>query len=424
MGKILGKNFIPSQSCRLVEVTTMLTDRKIQSLKIEDGKRHTDRDGLVLEIRPSGKKVFIFRFQWNKKPQTITLGNYPSLSLAEARNQALTYRGSIDKVIDPRQKDDEENKRKLTFEFIAEQWHQKNKHRWKEVTSNRHYKSLVRDVYPFIASKAIDEITKADLLQIIHPHEVKGHHEIAHRLHDRLQTIFEFAVGASLTDNYPFIGLKKALSPKPRVTNQPAIRPDEAHEMLDVIRQSPATKVNKIYVELLAHLFTRPSELRLAQWNEFNLQQAEWHIPAERMKMAAAHWVPLSPHTTKLLRELKLLTGFTPYLFNSPTAKNPQPISETSARKLIHNTGYKDRHTLHGFRALASTVLHEQSNFRTDAIEAQLAHKVQGVRGIYLRANFKQERKELMLWYSDWLNSYTKAQLEKSQSIGECQWSL
>ncbi|MCC5792824.1 MAG: integrase arm-type DNA-binding domain-containing protein [Legionellaceae bacterium] len=401
----MGKNFIPLfQSCRLVEVTAMLTDRKIQSLKIEDGKRHADRDGLVLEIRPSGKKVFIFRFQWNKKPQTITLGNYPSLSLAEARNQALTYRGSIDKGIDPRQKDDEENKRKLTFAFIAEQWHQKNKHRWKDVTSNRHYKSLVRDVYPFIAEKPIDDVTKHDLLQIIHPHELKGHHEVTHRLHDRLQSIFEFAVGASFTDNYPFIGLKKALSPKPRVTNQPAIRPDEAHEMLEVIRQSPATKINKIYVELLAYLFTRPSELRLAQWNEFNLQQAEWHIPAERMKMAAAaHWVSLSAHAMTLLKELRLLTGFTPYLFNSPTAKRLQPISETSARKLLHNTGYKNRHTLHGFRALASTVLHEQSHFRTDAIEAQLAHKVQGVRGVYLRSKFKQERRELMRWYSDWL---------------------
>lgn len=395
----------------------MLTDRKIQSLKIEDGKRHADRDGLVLEIRPSGKKVFLFRFQWNKKPQTITLGNYPSLSLAEARNQALAYRGSIDKGIDPRQKVDEEKQQKLTFAFIAEQWHQKNKHRWKEVTSNRHYKSLVRDVYPFIGEKPIDDVTKHDLLQIIYPHELKGHHEITHRLHDRLQSIFEFAVGASLTDNYPFIGLKKALSPKPRVTNQPAIRPDEAHEMLEVIRQSPATKINKIYVELLAHLFTRPSELRLAQWNEFNLQQAEWHIPADRMKMAAAHWVPLSPQAIKLLKELRLLTGFTHYLFNSPTATNPQPISETSARKLLHNTGYKDRHTLHGFRALASTVLHEQSHFRTDAIEAQLAHKVQGVRGVYLRADFKQERKELMNWYGEWLTNQTQKAMNKTSIV-------
>lgn len=122
------------------------------------------------------------------------------------------------------------------------------------------------------------------------------------------------------------------------------------------------------------------------------------------MKMAAAHWVPLSPQALKLLKELRTITGFTPYLFNSPASKKPQPISETSARKLLHNTGYKNRHTLHGFRALASTVLHEQTHFRTDAIEAQLAHKVQGVRGVYLRADFKRERRELMDWYSKWLS--------------------
>lgn len=190
-----------------------------------------------------------------------------------------------------------------------------------------------------IGDKPIDEITKAELLKIIQPHEILGHHEVTHRLHDRLEAIFEFAVGASFTDNYPFIGLKKALAPKPRVTNQRAIHPDEAHKMLAIIKNTPNKKTVKIYTELLAHLFTRPSELRLAQWSEFNLQQAEWNIPAERMKMAAAHWVPLSP------------------------------------------------------RALASTVLHEQGHFRSDAIEAQLAHKVQGVRGIYLRADFKKEER-------------------------------
>lgn len=380
----------------------MLSDAKIKSLKIEDGKRHADRDGLVLEIRPSGKKVFIFRFQWEKKPQTMTLGTYPSLSLGEARVIVSSHRDLVNKGIDPRKGNINEPP-KLTFREVAEQWHQKNTHRWKAVTNNRHHKSLVHHVYPYIANKPIDTITKADLLQIIRPHEAQGHHEVAHRLHDRLEAIFEFAVGASFTDNYPFIGLKKALAPKPRVTNQPAIRPDEAHTMLNAIRNSKATQINKLYIELLAHLFTRPSELRLAKWSEFNLQQAEWHIPADRMKMAAAHWVPLSPQAIKLLKELRLLTGFTPYLFNSPTSKKPQPISETSARKLLHNTGYKDRHTLHGFRALASTVLHEQSYFRTDAIEAQLAHKVQGVRGVYLRADFKQERRQLMEWYNLWL---------------------
>lgn len=236
----------------------MLSDAKIKSLKITDGKRHADRDGLVIELRPSGKKVFIFRFQWEKKPQTITLGNYPSLSLADARTTTLAYRDLINKEIDPRKNGTEEPAKQLTFHEVAEQWHQKNKHTWKEVTSNRHYKSLTRDVYPFIGDKSIDEITKAQLLQIIRPHEIQGHHEVAHRLHDRLDSIFQFAVGASLTDNYPFIGLKKALAPKPTIINQPAINPNEAHEMLLIIKNCNASKITKIYIELLAHLFVRP----------------------------------------------------------------------------------------------------------------------------------------------------------------------
>ncbi|WP_133126806.1 tyrosine-type recombinase/integrase [Legionella nagasakiensis] len=389
----------------------MLTDTYIKSLKVGDKKRHTDRDGLVLELRPTKKKlnkVFIFRFQWNKKPQTITIGNYPSVSLSEARSITLGYRDLVNQGTDPREQNADDEQTKTTFEFVADQWFQKYQSSWKEFARNRHLKSLKRDILPFIGNKPIDEVTKADLLSIINPHEMQGHHDVAHRLFARLQAIFEFATGASLTTNYPFIGLKKALIPKPKAKSQPAIGPTEAHEMMLALRNTQSTNIVKLYIELLAHLFTRPKELREAKWSEFDLQGAEWNIPAERMKMGMPHWVPLSSHVLGLLKELRRMTGFKPYLFDSPALKKSQPISEASVRKLLHNAGYKDKHTAHGFRSLASTVLHEQSHFRTDAIEAQLAHKVQGVRGVYLRADFKQERRQLMTWYSEWLDSNTK----------------
>ncbi len=382
----------------------MLTDMKINRLKPEDKtKRYSDRDGLTLEVRPSGNKVFIFRFQWVKKPQTITLGRYPSLSLAEARSLASVHRANIDKGIDPRKTKENNVKEEITFGDVAKQWYEKNCSRWRERTKKIHARSLERDIWPIIENKHISKITKAHLLQVINPHEILGHHEIAHRLHDRLKSIFDFALACGITENYPFIGLKKALSPKPKIKNQSAINPNEAHEMLASIKNSKVSKITRLYIELLAHLFVRPSELRLAKWSEFNLQKAEWNIPTDRMKMDAPHWVPLIAQALIILRELRLLTGFTPYLFNTPNSNIHKPMSEASARKLLHKSGFKDRHTLHGFRALASTVLHEESSFRTDAIEAQLAHKVQGVRGVYLRADFKQERRGLMEWYSKWL---------------------
>jgi len=169
----------------------MLTDLQIQRFKIEPGKtkRHADRDGLVLEVRASGKKVFIFRFQWDKKPQTITLGHYPSLSLSEARNLAAVHRDAINKGMDPRPKAASEPTL-INFRTIAEQRYQVYKGTWKPFTQTRHCKSLARDVYPFIADTPIDEITKADLLRIIRPHEEQGHHDVAHRLYARLQSIF------------------------------------------------------------------------------------------------------------------------------------------------------------------------------------------------------------------------------------------
>lgn len=398
----------------------MLTDSYIKSLKINDKKRHADLYGLALELRPSKKKlnkIFIFRFQWNKKPQTITIGKYPSILLAEARAIALAYRGLLDKEIDPRSKNTETEQTKITFGIVAGQWFQKYKGMWKEFARNRHSKSLSRDILPIIGNKPIDAVTKADLLHIIRPHEELRHHDVAHRLYARLQSIFEFAVGSSLTENYPFIGLKKALIPRPKVTNQPAISSSEAHEMMVVIKKSNSTKLVKLYMELLAHVFTRPSELREAKWCEFDLQKAEWNIPAERMKMGMPHWIPLTPHVLSLLKELRLITGFTPYLFRSPALKKSQPISEACVRKLLHNAGFKRRHTAHGFRSLASSVLHEQGHFRSEAIEAQLSHKIQGVKGVYLRAEFKQERREIMEWYSIWLLDDMQQQSEEKQFI-------
>ncbi|OGV32572.1 MAG: hypothetical protein A3E88_04200 [Legionellales bacterium RIFCSPHIGHO2_12_FULL_35_11] len=291
----------------------MLSDSLIRSLKLGDKKRHTDRDGLVLELRPSKKqlkKIFIFRFQWDKKPQTITIGEYRTVGLAGARDIALAYRNMVNSDIDPRSKNPEVEKARITFGVVADQWFQKYKGSWKDSARNRHFKSLSRDIIPLIGDKSIDDITKADLLLVIKPHEDLGHHDVAHRLYARLQSVFEYAVGSSLTENFPFIGLKKALIPKPRIINQPAISSNDAHEMMKIIKKTNSTKIVKLYMELLAHLFTRPKELREAKWKEFDLQNAEWNIPEERMKMGLPHYenpiLPIAMFAYLVCGKLKL----------------------------------------------------------------------------------------------------------------------
>lgn len=147
-----------------------MTDSYIKSLKIGDKKRHTDRDGLVLELRPSKKqlkKIFIFRFQWDKKPQTITIGEYRTVGLAGARDIALAYRNMVNSDIDPRSRNPEAEEARITFGVVADQWFQKYKGSWKDFARNRHFKSLSKDILPLIGDKPIDDITKADLLLII-----------------------------------------------------------------------------------------------------------------------------------------------------------------------------------------------------------------------------------------------------------------
>lgn len=291
----------------------MLTNTQIEHFKPEaKTKRYSDRDGLTLEVRSSGSKVFIFRFQWQHKPQTIVLGHYPAISLSHARELAVMYHARVNNGVDPIGKGHAEEQKQLAFKVIAEQWYTKNCQRWRIKTQQIHRRSLNRDVYPLIVDTYINDITKTSLLHVIHPHEELGHHEIAHGLHDRLKTIFDYAAASGLTDNYPFNGLKKALTPKPKIINQVAVNNNEAHEMLAQVRDAKAYKIVKLYIELLAHLFVRPSKLRLAKWSEFNLHQAEWSMPTERMKMDAPHWVPLSQQALAILKELRLITGFTP----------------------------------------------------------------------------------------------------------------
>lgn len=170
----------------------------------------------------------------------------------------MSYRNLVNKGIDPRANNDGAEQTQLTLGLVADQWFQKYKSSWKDFARNRHEKSISRDMSS-LGNKPIDDIIKADLLNIIKPHEELGHHDVAHRLYARLQSIFEFAVGSSLTTNYPFIGLKKVLMPKPKVKNQPAINASEAHDMMLIIKKTNSTKIVKLYMELLAHVFTRPA---------------------------------------------------------------------------------------------------------------------------------------------------------------------
>jgi len=286
LGKILGEIFVPSLSTgKLInwEKIRMLNNTQIKLLKpINKTKRYKDRDGLTLEVRPSGNKVFIFRFQWDKKPQTITVGHYPALSLLDARNIAVKYRNYLKNGVDPREGNKKYNKEHTIFATIADQWYNKNCQCWREVTQKNHKRSLEKNVYPIIGNIPINEITKADLLEIILPHEALGHYEVAHRLFSRIKAIFDYALSAGIIEYYPLHGLKNALAPKPKIKNQLAINANEAHEMLNQVRQSNSSTIVKLYIELLAHLFVRPAELRLAKWSEFDLQKAEWNIPTER----------------------------------------------------------------------------------------------------------------------------------------------
>ena len=232
----------------------------------------------------------------------------------------------------------------------------------------------------------------------------------------RTSGVFRFGIASGYCEADLAEPLKGLISP-PKVTNMAAISPDELPTFLHAVNRYNANTITKLAVELMLHTFLRTSEMigksitengetvyLGAEWSEIDFDIALWNIPAPRMKVKRAHVVPLSKQSIAILKELQAITGHRKFLF--PNHRNPRkPMSNATILRLIERIGYKGRMTGHGFRSIASTILNESGLWRIDAIESQLAH-VQGneVRAAYNRAKYLPERKEMMQWYSDYID--------------------
>jgi integrase len=256
---------------------------------------------------------------------------------------------------------------------------------------------------PEIGHRMVQDLTRLDLVGVVRKVAEKGRIEVAHRLGQKIRAIFDHCVDSGDIESHPAAGLSRVL-PKKRTENVPAIHPSELPELLKAIRGYPEP-VTRIGLLLLAHTLVRTSELLGARWDE--IKGDLWVIPKERMKgqveRRLPHVVPISPQVRKLLKELEPMTGDSPFWLASRL--NPQvPISNNTLLFALYRLGYKGRMTGHGFRSVASGILNESGKFSRDAIERQLAHQeTDEVRAAYNRAEYLEERKRIMAWYSSHL---------------------
>lgn len=392
-----------------------LTDRQISNAKPkEKAYKLNDAKGLYLYVTPKGTKSFRLDFALHGKRSTLTIGKYPAVLLSEARIMANDALKQIANGINPakeKQKEKEERKQAQlnTFEHIARQWHQENSHRWKPNHATRIISDMEKDVFPYLADKAIHDISVSDVKAVLMRIAERGALVTAEKIRQWIGAIFSYAGMLEITDRNPALLLRGFLE-KRETKHMPALPASELTEFYRRLALIEIEQKNRLAIMLNMLVFVRSTELRGAMWQEIDWDNRQWNIPAERMKMKLAHTVPLSDWAMELLRELQTITGETPYLFPSRIKLNAF-ISEGTLIKIMNSMGYKGIATPHGFRSLASSLLNEQG-FNPDAIERQLAHvETNKIRSAYNRAEYMAERATMMQWYSDHLKAhYMQAQ--------------
>ena len=398
-----------------------LNDRQIKNAKpAEKPFKLNDGKGLYLYINTSGGKLWRFDFSYNGKRKTLSIGKYPTVSLVEARQAAENARRLLVSGQDPSEAKQQEKRERQaaalnTFEAIARRWHSDNLIRWKENHAARVLRYFETDVFPVIGAMSIQEIRVSDIKVVLDGVMARGVNNTAEKIREWTGAIFDYAVMLEIVETNPAYSLRKYI-PAKQTDHRPALPREELTEFFRRLILAEIEPQNRIALILNMLIFLRSTELRGGQWNEIDFDAAIWTVPAQRMKHEKTapkppHAVPLADWTLELLAELKELTGNTSFLFPSRT-KTDGFISDATISRIIERMGYKGRVTPHGFRSLASSVLNEQG-FNPDAIERQLAHiENNKIRAAYNRADYLNERKEFMQWYSDFLRERYRQALQ------------
>lgn len=389
-----------------------LTDVAVRTAKPKDKSyKLSDGGGMYLEVSPKGGKWWRLKYRVDGKEKRISLGVYPDVGLKEARQRRDEARKQLAADIDPGEhrkavQAAKAEKNANTFEVIAREWHAKQQTAWTERHTGRILARLENDLFPLLGGRPIESITAPELLAVLRRKEGRGAVYSAHRLHQIAGQVFRYAIATGRAERNPTPDLKGALQASKKTHLAAMTDPKQVGGLLRSIDSYDGALVTKAALRLAPLVFVRPGELRQAEWSEINLEEAEWSIPAEKMKMRDAHLVPLSRQAVEILKDIQLYTGKGQYVF--PSARTSRrPMSDNAVLSALRRMGFgKEEMSGHGFRAMARTILDEVLHVRPDYIEHQLAHAVRDPNGrAYNRTAFLEERRKMMQAWADYLDS-------------------
>lgn len=397
----------------------MLSDTQIRTTKPGDRPvRLYDERGLYLEITTNGGRWWRFKYRFAGKEKLLSMGTYPDTPLKAARERRDRARALLEEGVDPSEARRAEKASRSeavvnSFEAVAREWHATI--HLGQVSAGHAARTRIRleqDVFPWLGGLPVGEIKAPQLLQAMRRIEARGAIETAHRALQACGQVFRYAIATGRAERDPTPDLRGALKPV-LVQHMAAITdPKRVGDLLRAIESYKGMPITRAALQLAPLVFVRPGELRKAEWIEFDLDAAQWRIPAARMKRTkqeklsgTAHVVPLSRQALAILRELQPLTGHGRYLFPSPRT-GERPMSDNGVLSALRRMGFpSDEMTGHGFRAMARTLLAERLNVDEAVIEAQLAHAVKDSLGrAYNRTEFLEQRRKMLQTWADYLD--------------------
>ncbi len=392
----------------LSDVSIRSAKPKAKDYKLADGT------GLYLLVKVTGAKYWRFNYRFEGKQKTLSLGTYPDVSLKDAREQHAVARGLLQKEIDPSAYKKTTRQTRLQqvanrFELVAIEWHSQQLGKWDAEYATGILRRLEKHVFPYLGSMPITDITPPDVLKVLRRIEAQGKGETTQRCLQFCSQVFRYGVASGILESDPTRDLRGALQPV-KVTHRPAItHPPEVGALMRAIRGYTGEQVTRCALQLLPLVFTRPAELRHAEWSEIDFDAALWSIPAGKMKMRRDHVVPLSRQALAILADVQPLTAHRGrYVFPSVRSVT-RPLSENTLNAALQRLGYPSTQvTPHGFRATARTNLDEVLGFRFEVIEMQLAHEVRDATGrAYNRTQYLDDRRQMMQVWAGWLEGLT-----------------
>ncbi|EEJ7465286.1 tyrosine-type recombinase/integrase [Salmonella enterica subsp. enterica] len=385
-----------------------LTARQISTAKpTEKPYKLSDGGGLYLLVNPNGSRYWRMKYRYAGKEKLLSIGVYPDVTLAEARDKRTLAKRILAAGDDPSEVKQAEREAKNlavnnSFELLALEWHEHKKPNWSSGYADDILEYLRKDIFPYIGKKAITDIKPMTMLSVLKKMEDRGVLDKLKKTRQACRQIFTYAIITGRAEFNPVTDLAGALK-TPKQQHFPHLMPTQIGPFIHAVNTYSGSKVTRIATLLLMYTSVRTIELRASEWTEFDLDNDLWQIPKERMKMRRPHLVPLSRQVKSHLLELKKITGWGKYVFPGRNDAH-KPMSEASINQVIKRIGFAGKVTGHGFRHTMSTILHEKG-FNSAWIEAQLAHADRNtIRGTYNHAQYLDGRREMLQWYADYLD--------------------